>query len=119
MSGARGTIPANPLEDSRMNLRLTVLSAAALCGMVLPTHAGRTVDADPVPAALEKTDPITAKNAPRVDLLRTYEGPTDWARCVAFQPGGNLLAAGSKDGNLRLWDLASQAPPAVLKCAPC
>jgi WD40 repeat protein len=34
----------------------------------------------------------------------TLRGHTDEVECVAFAPGGKLLASGAKDGTIRLWD---------------
>ncbi len=35
----------------------------------------------------------------------TYQGHTDWVRCVTFSPDGNLLASSSNDQTIRLWKL--------------
>jgi small GTP-binding protein len=40
---------------------------------------------------------------PGVKLLRTFEGHKGSVNCVAFDPGGKLLASGSDDHTIKLW----------------
>ncbi|PSB27838.1 NB-ARC domain-containing protein [Stenomitos frigidus] len=39
-----------------------------------------------------------------VQHLKTLRGHADWIRCIAFSPDGSLLASGSSDGMVILWE---------------
>ena len=47
--------------------------------------------------------------------LATLTGHTGTVTCAAFSPQGNLLASGSHDGTVRIWDAASYKPITTLK----
>ena len=47
--------------------------------------------------------------------VATLEGHADWVRSVSFSPDGTLLASGSKDNTIRLWDVSSGQLKAILE----
>jgi WD40 repeat protein len=55
---------------------------------------------------------ISSGNTPTVTALGTpLSGAADTIYSVAFSPNGQLLAAGSADGTVRLWNTANPAQP--------
>jgi len=40
-------------------------------------------------------------------VIRTFEGHTSWVWSVAFSPDGKLLASGSWDETIKLWEVAT------------
>lgn len=69
----------------------------------LPQPAG----AVPLTAHLS-TDPSPDKYLPTTIPSLILKGHTDSVLCVACSPHGRLLASGSKDSTIRLWNLGSQ-----------
>src|SRR5437773_6840042 len=59
--------------------------------------------AGPAPAV-----PLAARAADRPRLVAQV-GHWDPAQAVAFSPDGNLVASGSKNGTIKLWDAATGA----------
>jgi WD40 repeat protein len=47
--------------------------------------------------------------------MRLLQGHTQKVTCLAFVPGRPVLATGSADKTVRLWDLTGDNPPTVLK----
>ena len=48
--------------------------------------------------------PLTNVNAP----LRTLTGHTSWVSCISLSPDDSLLASGSNDNTIKLWNYKSQ-----------
>jgi WD40 repeat protein len=48
-------------------------------------------------------------------MRATLDGEADSTTALAFGPDGKTLAAGSRDGSIRLWDVAIAAEQAVLR----
>lgn len=57
----------------------------------------------------------TRELLPGVKLARTLEEHEDIVTSLAFDPTGQVLASGSKDGTLILWDVVSGRPLRTLE----
>lgn len=63
----------------------------------------------------DETPPPPPEAGASVRLEAAGETPSAgvWARCLAFSPAGDVVAAGYSDGSLRLWDGTTLAPRAA------
>src|SRR5260221_7028629 len=95
------------LSQLSRGVRLAALCATIfMVGVLTPTHAQGT---------LAK---ITSGNADKLKKLAALTGHTDNVLTLAFSPDGNMLASGSVDTTIRLWNVQNPAaaqPGAVLQ----
>lgn len=61
---------------------------------------------------------ISLENANRLQIMGTLEGHTAPVLSVDIDPGGQLLASGSMDGTVRIWNLLSWKQVSVLAVHP-
>ena len=59
--------------------------------------------------------PLSPLSAQQPALRATLQGHGDKVYSVAFSPGGQILASGSADGAVKLWDAASGKSTATLR----
>jgi WD40 repeat protein len=53
---------------------------------------------------------IHARRLPSIRSIHTLSGPPAAFRAIAFSPDSTLVAAGSDDGSIRIWDTATANP---------
>lgn len=61
---------------------------------------------------------ITLMNPASGSIICDIPGSAGYASALAFSPQGNVLAAGGRDGDVRLWDISNPAHPALTGTTP-
>jgi hypothetical protein len=61
---------------------------------------------------------VKAYNAEGHDLIKTFAGHTDVVYSLAYDPAGKRLAAGSFNGQIRIWSVADGASLTTFTAAP-
>ncbi len=88
---------------------------AALCATIMMVGVGGVVAPVRAQGTFAK---ITSANVDKLKMLSTLTGHTDNVLTLAFSPDGSLLASGSVDKTIRLWNVQNPGaaqPGAVLQ----
>ena len=57
-------------------------------------------------------------NAESGEVLRTFKGHHGPVRCVRYHPTGDMVASGSEDATIRLWDLSQKSDEDDMGASP-
>ncbi len=64
---------------------------------------------------IPKTHPVTVWDVSARQIAASFSGHTNDVRSIAFSPDGNILASGSSDGTIKLWDMQARQEITTLK----
>ena len=60
---------------------------------------------------MEAAPEVDAEDSSDRGLLATFEGHTDFVKCLSFAPDSKVLASGGLDNRVCIWDLAHSCSP--------
>jgi hypothetical protein len=109
-----GVLKAMLLAKLKIGMALLLVVAVLGIGIGLMTHSAQAnrqaaVEAEEVrkedPPKVDPADP--RRQAEEAKPRCTLQGHTKQVTSVAYSPDGKLLASGSMDQTIKLWDLAS------------
>jgi WD40 repeat protein len=69
---------------------------------------------NPVSVSPDSPPVSVSPDSPLFSLERTLTGHSDWVSSVAFRPDGKILASGSHDNTIKLWNVATGREIATL-----
>ncbi|WJW70108.1 serine/threonine protein kinase (plasmid) [Candidatus Chlorohelix allophototropha] len=118
ISGVTATLPATfatTIVPTTTTAAATIIATTAVAtptpipnstATSLPSPTPTTVAPSPT---IKTAAPTTAPIAPSASfkILNTLTGHTDGVNSVAFSPDSKMLASGSKDATIKLWDAAT------------
>ena len=81
--------------------------AAGTCPLVIPSNTTTLLQGSPSKQDVQKEIVFLLSNQIDFQTQRTLTGHTNSVTSVAFSPDGKLLASGSRDQTIKLWDVAS------------
>jgi len=103
VSPDRGSLAGGLSTEVRVSVSLTGLAAGTYTGRVTVTAPGAQGSPVSASVALE----LNPRPTPTFPLLRTLQGHAGWVTSVSFNSDGQLLASGSNDSTIKLWDVAT------------
>jgi WD40 repeat protein len=106
--GLAGLAAAGPVEIPLPEGAVMRLGMGWISGNVIFSPDGRYL-------AVGTSLGVELRDAETLELVRFFAGHTDSVYSVAFSPDGKILASGSDDKTIKLWDVATGRELRTLK----